>query len=75
MRQDDEMFINLLNKMQVGQIGQNTKHVIKSRFTGKDDTSYPGNVCIFFQKMPQLKDTRQMIETYPRKANHNTCER
>ena len=57
MRQDNEMFVNLLNKMRVGQIDQNTEHVIKSKFIDKDDTSYPGNVCIFLQKMPQLKNT------------------
>ena len=28
MRQDDEMFINLLNKVRVGQIDQNVEHII-----------------------------------------------
>ena len=55
MRQDDETFINLLNKMQVGQIDQNTKHVIKSRFIGKDDTSYPGNVLHIFPEDAPVK--------------------
>ena len=47
MHQDDEMFINLLNKIRIRQIDQYIKHVIKSRFIDKDDTSYPGNVFIF----------------------------
>ena len=35
MRQDNEMFINLLNKIRVGQIDENIEHVIKSRFIEK----------------------------------------
>ena len=48
MRQDDEMFINLLNKIRVGQIDQNAEHVIKSRFIDKDDTTYPCNILHIF---------------------------
>ena len=43
MRQDDKMFINLLNKIRVGQMDQNAEYVIKSRFMDKDNTSYPCN--------------------------------
>ena len=44
MCQDDEMFINLLNKIRVIQIDQNIEYAMKSRFIGKDDTNYPDNV-------------------------------
>ena len=47
------MFLNLLNKIRVGQIDQNTEHDIKSRFIEKDDASYPSNVLhIFAENVP-----------------------
>ena len=30
MRQDDDMFVNLLNKMRKGETDQNVEHIIKS---------------------------------------------
>ena len=68
MRQDDEMFINLLNKIQVGQIDQNTEHVIKSRFIDKDDTSYPGNVLhIFAENAPVKRHNENRLKHIPGK--------
>ena len=55
MRQDDEMFINLLNKRQLGQIDQTIEHAIKSRFTHKDNTSYPGNIFHIFAENGSVK--------------------
>ena len=55
MRQDDETFINLLNKIRVGQIDQNKEHVIESRFIDKYDTSYPGNVLHIFEENAPVK--------------------
>ena len=60
MRQDDEMFINLLNKRRVGQIEQTIEHAIKSRFTHKDDTSYAGNIFHIFAEHGSVK-----------RSNHN----
>ena len=60
MRQDDEMFLNLLNKRRVGQIEQTIEHAIKSRFTHKDDTSYPGNIFHIFAEHGSVK-----------RSNHN----
>ena len=57
MRQDDEIFVNMLNKMRVGKINLNIKDVIKLRFIDKNDPCYPGNILHILQKMPQLKDT------------------
>ena len=37
LRQDNEIFVNLLNKKRLGDTGQNNEHVIKSRFTEKYD--------------------------------------
>ena len=57
MRQDDEMFVNMLNKTSVGEIDQNVEDVIKLRFIDKNDHVIQVTVCIFLKKMPQLKDT------------------
>ena len=55
MSQDDEMFINLLNKIRVRQIDQNEENVIKSIFIDKDDTSYPSNVLHIFAENAPVK--------------------
>ena len=57
MRQDDEILINLLYKIRVGQIDQNTEHVIKSRFIDKMIQVIAVIFWILLQIMPQLKDT------------------
>ena len=55
MRQDDEILINLLYKIRVGQIDQNTEDVIKSRFIDKDYTSYSGNILDTFAENAPVK--------------------
>ena len=57
MRQDDDMFLNLLKKIRKGETDQNVKHIIKSRFIDKNDPHYPGDFCIFLQKTPHLPNT------------------
>lgn len=57
MRQDDECFENLLNKIRVGENDQNVEQVVKSRFIDKNDLVYPNDVYIFLQKTCQLKNT------------------
>ena len=49
------MFLNLLNKIRVGQIDQNTEHDIKSTFIEKDDSSYPSNVLHIFAENVLVK--------------------
>ena len=74
MRRDDEMFVNMVNKIRVGEIDQNVEDVIKLRFINKNDPCYPGNI-LHMQKMPQLKDIMTVnLKTF-RTANHNTCKR
>ena len=51
MRQDDEMFVNFLNKLRVGKIDQNLENVIKSKFIDKDDPGSPG-FAYFCRKHP-----------------------
>ena len=68
MCHDDEMFINLLNKIRVGQIDQNIEHVIKLRFIDKVDTSYPGNVLhIFAENVPVKRHDDKRLKYIPGK--------
>ena len=47
------MYVSLLNKIWSSETDQNVEHVIKSRFIGKNDPRYPGNVLhIFAEKTP-----------------------
>ena len=44
MRQDDGMFVNMLNEIRVGETDQNVEDVIKLRSIDKNDPCYPGNI-------------------------------
>ena len=44
MLQDDDMFVNLLNKIRKGETDQNVEHIIKSRFIDKNEPHYPSDV-------------------------------
>ena len=50
MHQDDEMFVNMLNKKRVGEIDQNIEDVIQSSLIDKNDPRYPGNILHTFAK-------------------------
>ena len=75
MPQDDEIFVNVLNKKWVGEIDQNVEDVIKLRFNNKNDTFYPGNIFhIFAENSPvkrhndnQLKHISGQLITIPAK--------
>ena len=69
MRQDEEMFVNMLIKIKIGKIDQNVEGVIKLRFV---TLVIQVAFYIFLQKIPQLKDTMAIAEKRPRTANHNT---
>ena len=57
MRQDDKIFVDMLNKIKVGEVDQNVEDVIKLRFIDKMIHVIQVTFCIFLQKVPQLKDT------------------
>ena len=75
MRQDDEIFLNKLNKIRVGEIDQNVEDVINLRFIDKNDPCYPGNILhIFAENAPvkrhndnQLKHILGQLVTIPAK--------
>ena len=55
MRQDDEIFVNMLNKIRVGEFDQNVEDVIKLRFIDKNDPCYPGNILHIFAENALVK--------------------
>ena len=55
MRQDDESFVNMLNKIRVGEIDQNIEEVIKLHFNDKNDPCYPGNILHIFAENARVK--------------------
>ena len=54
MRQDDEMFLNMINKIRVGEIDPNLEDVTKLCFIEKIDSCYLGNILqhIFVENAP-----------------------
>ena len=66
MRQDDEIFVNMLNKIRVGEIDQNVEDVIKLRFTDKNDPCYPGNILhIFAENAPVKRQNDNQLKHIP----------
>ena len=57
MRQDDKIFVNMLNKIRVSEMDQNVEDVIKLRFIDKNHPCDPGNILNMFAEKLQLKDT------------------
>ena len=55
MCQDDEMFVNMLNKIKVGQFDQNAEDVIKLCFIDKNGPCYPGNILHIFAENAPVK--------------------
>ena len=76
MCQDGEMFVNMLNKIRVGETkSEDVEDVIKLHFTDRNDPYYPGNIMHIFAENAPVKRQCQSIETHSRTANHNTCKR
>ena len=75
MRQDDEMLVNMINKIRLRGIDENVKNIIKSRYIDKNDPCYLGNILnIFAENGPvkrrndnQLKQTAERLITIPEK--------
>ena len=66
MRQDDDMFVNLLNKIRKDEIDQNVKHVIKSRFIDKNDSHYSGDTLhILAENAPVTRHNNNQLKQIP----------
>ena len=63
MRQDDEMFLNMLNKIRVGEIDQDVEDVFKLRFFDKYYPCYPGN--IFTENAPVKRHNDNQLKHIP----------
>ena len=76
MRQDDKVFLDMLNKIRVGEIDQNVEDAIKSRFIDKNDPRYPGtilyivteNAAVERHNNNQLKHIPAQLITTPAKG-------
>ena len=55
MSLDDNIFVNMLNKIRTGEIDQNVEDVIKLHFIGKNDSCYPGNILHIFGENASIK--------------------
>ena len=66
MRQDVEIFVNMLNKIRVGEIDQNIEDVIKLRFIDKNDPCYPGKILhIFAENTPVKRNNHNQLRHIP----------
>ena len=66
MHQDDEMFVNMLGKIRVGEFDQNVEDVIKSQFIDKNDLRYPGNILhIFTENAPVKRHNDNQLKHIP----------
>ena len=50
MQQEDDVFVNLFNKIKKDETDQNVEHIIKSRFIDKNNQHYQGDVLHIFAK-------------------------
>ena len=65
--QDDDMHVNLHNKIRKGEVGQNVKHTIKSRFTDKNDAHCPVDVLhIFVENAPVSRPNSNQLKQISR---------
>ena len=65
MRQDN-MFVNLLNKIRKGKNDQNVEHIIESRLIDKNDPHYPGDVLhIFAENGPVTRHNNNQLKQIP----------
>ena len=66
MRQkDDEIFINLLNKVRVGNLDENVENLLRSQFISEDDPSYPTGALHIFAETSLMKFHNVMLSKLP----------
>ena len=67
MCQDDEMFLNMINKIRVGEIVPNVEDVTKLCFIEKNDSCYPGNILqhIFVENAPVKRHNDNNLKHIP----------
>ena len=66
MHQDDEIFVNMLNKIRVGEIDWNLEDVFKLHFIDKKDRCYPGNILhIFAENAPVKRHNDNQLRHIP----------
>ena len=69
MRQrGDTKFIDLLNKIRVGNVDENAQKLIRERFIEESDTNYRENALhVFAKNYATVKHNRKMLDKFPDK--------
>lgn len=66
MQQEDDVFVNLFNKIKKDETDQNVEHIIKSRFIDKNNQRYQGDVLhIFAKNAPVTRHNNNQLEHIP----------
>ena len=66
VRQNDELFIDLLNKVRVGNIDDDVQKLFKARFTHESGENYPKDALYMFaENKPAVKRNEAVINLLP----------
>ena len=62
VRQDEELFIELLHKVRVGNIDVDVENLIKARFTRESDENYPkDDLHMYAENEPAMKRNKAVL--------------
>ena len=64
VRQNDKLFIDLLNKTRVGDINGDIENLIKARFIHDSDGNFPKDVLNMYAETPAMK-RNEAYKEYP----------
>ena len=59
VRQNDKLFIDLLNKVWVGSIGDDVENLLKARFIWESDKNSPKRNEAVLNELPGERDTKE----------------
>ena len=66
VRQNDRLFIDLLNKVRVGKIDDDIEKLLKARFIHKSDENYPKNALhMYAENEPAMKRNDVVLKDLP----------
>ena len=73
VRQNDKLFINLLNKVLVGDIDDNVEKWLKTRFIYESDENYPKMPCTYMHRTNLLLKVMKLSKLFTWWTLHNRC--
>ena len=66
VRRNDKLFINLLNKVRVGNIDGDVENLLKAIFIRESDENYPKDVLhIYAENQPAMKRNEAVLNYLP----------